>query len=215
MRRLCVLLLACLLLPAAAADAGNIAQYHLDALPVTDSGPNGLDASQSGGAVIASGRFGPALRLSADGHGFVVPGNAALKPAAITVAAWVRRGTTPGTFKTIALGGDNECGGGTFSLNSGSGGGLQFEVIRTGTAGSFVTPAATQTQVWNGLWHAVAGTYDGTTARLWVDGAEVGAVSAPGTLDYTRYPSGALFAGHANQVACGGFDPLQYTGDLD
>ena len=110
---------------AAAAHAGLIAQYHLDTgTTVTDTGPNGLNATGSG-ASVASGRFGPALRLSATGNGFVVPGNEALKPAAISVTAWVRRGTTPGTFATIALGGDNECGGGTFSLNTGSGGGIQ------------------------------------------------------------------------------------------
>ncbi len=210
-----LLLLALALLPASAARAGLIAQYHLDTgTTVTDSGPNGLNATGSGTSV-ATGRFGAALRLAGTGDGFVVPGNEALKPAAITVAAWVRRGTTPGTFASVALGGDNECGGGTFSLNTGSGGGMQFEVIRTGTAGSFVTPAATQNQVWNGLWHAVAGTYDGSKARLYVDGALIGAVDAAGTLDYTRYPSGALFVGHANISACNGFDPLQYTGDLD
>ena len=28
--------------------------------------------------------------------------------------------------------------------------------------------------MWDGNWHAVAGTYDGTSVRLYVDGAEVG-----------------------------------------
>jgi Concanavalin A-like lectin/glucanases superfamily len=47
-------------------------------------------------------------------------------------------------------------------------------------AGATVTTAARwtlrppPTQVWDGNWHLVAGTYDGAMVRIFVDGAEVG-----------------------------------------
>ena len=51
-------------------------------------------------------------------------------------------------------------------------GGLRFCVFGDG---SYVeSPGATDQQVWDGNWHFVAGTYDGATVRVYVDGTEVG-----------------------------------------
>ncbi|MCA1708687.1 MAG: LamG domain-containing protein, partial [Actinobacteria bacterium] len=40
--------------------------------------------------------------------------------------------------------------------------------------------------IWDGHWHAVAGTYDGAAVRLYADGIEVGSgTPATATVDYS------------------------------
>jgi hypothetical protein len=42
--------------------------------------------------------------------------------------------------------------------------------------------------VWDGRWHAVAGSYDGSTVRLYLDGVQVGSgTTASGSIDYAAF----------------------------
>jgi PKD repeat protein len=55
------------------------------------------------------------------------------------------------------------------------------------SSNAFVSPVADPASIWNGQWHAVAGTYDGSTVRLYVDGVEVGSgTPAVTTIAYGR-----------------------------
>ena len=52
--------------------------------------------------------------------------------------------------------------------------------------------------VWNGSWHLVVGTYDGSSVRLYLDGSQVGNGTAhTGPIDY-GFPDNDLFIGHYN-----------------
>jgi hypothetical protein len=52
------------------------------------------------------------------------------------------------------------------------------------------------TRVWDGKWHLVVGTFDGTNIRLFVDGSEVGSGTRyPGPLEYMLRDSNDLFIG--------------------
>jgi len=52
--------------------------------------------------------------------------------------------------------------------------------------------------VWNGSWHLVTGTYDGSSVRLYLDGNQVGNGTAhTGAIDYD-FPDNDLFIGHYN-----------------
>ena len=64
--------------------------------------------------------------------------------------------------------------------------------------------------VWDGKWHNAAGTFDGTTVRLFVDGKEIG--TGQSRTDPVGYdtPSGNTTLG-----ACVGSCDLTFTGDLD
>jgi concanavalin A-like lectin/glucanase superfamily protein len=131
-----------------------------------------------------------------------------LEPQNVTVSAWVRASQSPGTFRYIVGKGGGGCYTASYALMTGDGGGLMFyafngnDWVRTGA----VTPA----QIWNGRWHHVAGTYDGTRARFFVDGVSIGdSVLPTGSIDYT-IPS-------VSESAFGGFlgsCDLFYTGDV-
>ena len=69
--------------------------------------------------------------------------------------------------------------------------------------------------VWDGKWHAIAGTYDGTVARLYVDGAQVASANAPFGYQVRHLGAGGPFSIGRCAVS-GGYDPnLQFTGAID
>lgn len=131
-----------------------------------------------------------------------VPYAAALNPAQVTVEAWVKRDSNTSHVLRIAsskesgelagwdlFGGDNIL---TWNLGAATG------AVSVDWAGSMV-----------GLRRHVVGTFDGTTARLFVDGAEVGSAAvayAPNTTTGTTigrrsYDSARFWTGRIDEVA--------------
>ncbi len=110
--------------------------------------------------------------FSFNGSQFVqVPRSASLEPAQITVDAWVNAAGSPGLAKYIVSKGALDEQESSYALYTGASGGLQFYVF-DGTNVN-VSPDA-GTGVWDGTWHHIAGTYDQTAVRLFLDGTEVG-----------------------------------------
>jgi concanavalin A-like lectin/glucanase superfamily protein/hemolysin type calcium-binding protein len=96
--------------------------------------------------------------------------------------------------------------GASYALYTGSTGGLSFYV--TDGVTFYLSPDAGGV-AWDGDWHGVVGTFDGTTVRLYVDGAEVASgTPAPTTVAY-GLPDDDLTLGTAN---CPG---TSYTGGID
>ncbi|HEY6891691.1 MAG TPA: LamG-like jellyroll fold domain-containing protein [Solirubrobacter sp.] len=159
-----------------AAQAQRLAaRYELDGSGADSSG-FAVDARPVGSPVgIPDGRFGSAFRFGDVDDGFVVDSSSLLQPPTISVAAWVRSPTPVGTVKTIlSQGGAGNCSYSSYALYTGGSldaAGVRF-YIWNGTA-TAVSPPAPQT-IWDGAWHMVAGTYDGQTVRLYVDGVQVG-----------------------------------------
>jgi hypothetical protein len=192
---------------APAAHAQRLAaRYELDGSGADSSG-FGVDATPFGSPEgIADGRFGSAFRFGDVTDGFVVPSNSMLQSPTVSVAAWVRSPTPVGTVKTIlSQGGAGGCSYSSYALYTGGSrdsAGVRF-YIWNGTAAT-VSPPAPQT-IWDGQWHMVAGTYDGASVRLYVDGNQVGDGTAtsgsivydlPGTNNFAigNY-AGKLFGG--------------------
>lgn len=163
------------------------------------------------GATRIPGRFGNGLGFDGAGSKVLVPRNASLEPGRITVEAWVRSAGTPGKFRYILAKGATECNTGSYGLYTGIDGGLQF-YVSTGATFSFVTSPDAGPGVWDGNWHHVAGTYDGTAVRTFVDGVEVGS-GTPASLDI-GYGLGNndAYVGIFND-ACA--ESLGYKGDID
>jgi hypothetical protein len=152
--------------------------------------------------------FGSALRF--DGDDFVrIPNKPQLNSANLTVSTWVRGSASPGTARYIVGKGATGCESASYGLYTGPTGGLRFYIwdAAHGAIGSGIVDPS---QIWNGKWHHVAGTWDGTTAKLFVDGKLIsGSSSAPGTIDYNQGPG---------DVGIGDFlgtCDLFYTGDID
>jgi hypothetical protein len=157
--------------------------------------------------------FGSALRF--DGNDFVrIPDAPALRPTTMTVSAWVRAAQTPGAFKYVIGKGANECLESSYSLYTGSNGGLRFYIWDKNTNSPRLSGAVDPAAIWNGKWHHIAGTWDGRDARLFLDGklvASPGSASGPADVDYFQLPT-------TGNTGIGGYlgpCDLFYTGDID
>jgi len=204
-------------IPSPASAATNLgAFWHLDessGATAVDTSGNANNGAISGASRI-SGRFGRSLRFDGVNDSVTIAPSASLEPATVTVEGWVR-GTNPGNFKHIISKGAALCEVASYGLYTGAGGGAAFYVSDgTDDPGHLAVSPAAPASIWNGAWHHIAGTYDGATVRLFVDGAEVGtgtAVPVPIAIGYgppISNPSGQL-------GAFGGGCLLNWAGDLD
>jgi concanavalin A-like lectin/glucanase superfamily protein len=149
---------------------------------------------------------GSALRFGGDDY-VQIPDSTSLEPSKLTVAAWVRGTSSPGPFRYVVAKGATDCASGSYGLYTGDNGGLAF-YIGDGTQTYSRSPQA-PASVWDGKWHHVAGTFDGTTVRLFVDGQQVGSgTPAINALSYA--PAGGGFIGDFH-----GSCDLYLVGDVD
>lgn len=114
-----------------------------------------------------------------------VADQSALTRAHVTVSAWVKSATAPGNFKYIVAKGASGCIAAAYGLYTGANGGLEFYVSSNGGLTYAISPDA-GTGIWDGNWHSVVGTFDGSEVNLYVDGKEVGT----GTSDATAIAYG-------------------------
>lgn len=200
-----------LLLVPATAQAGLIGRWNFDegsGAVAHDSSGSGLDGQLDATTPPAwiGGVEGTALHF--DGGGVRLPASQQFEPPAITIAAWVRNAGSPGTFRYVFSKGGSSCYRSSYGLYTGADGGAAF--YAAGDGAYTISPAVAPGQIWDGRWHRLAGTYDGTTVRLYVDGAQVRqGIAGPSHLDYgldDRIP----FIG-TYQASC----VLPFVGDVD
>lgn len=175
-----------------------------------DSSGWGHDGQLADGAAAPTRVFGvTGFGLRFDGDDEVrMPDSPGLEPPRLTVEAWVRNAGTPGSYRYVVSKGATACSSSSYGIYTGSSQGLAFYV--TGASGYVVSGQASPAAVWDGAWHHVAGTYDGQTVRLFVDGAQIGAARpAPAAIVY-GLPSKNLRLGTYR-----GDCDLPFTGDVD
>jgi hypothetical protein len=194
---------AIVLLSRGEANAGNVAAlWQFDG----SSGPVVFDSSGNGNAGVlfnaaidsGSQKYGPAcLNLSGAGYVFVND-SLTLRPAHLTVEAWV---------KTLS--------DGFVVANSGPALKIGIELVVIGGRvrltlgnGPAVGSTAGATQVTDGQWHHIAGTYDGATLNVYVDGNVDSSTAYTGGVGYAGDP---LYIGR-RQFAT---DPRYFTGSID
>jgi hypothetical protein len=157
------------------------------------------DGTLEGLAEWAPGRFQKGLNFNGNAAAVRVGDSSSLDPSSVSVSAWVNSSTSPGNYKYILAKGANGCFAASYGLYTGANGGLEFYVSTNRGTSFTISPDAGQT-VWNGKWHNVVGTYDGSSVRLYVDGDQVGSgtpdtapigYGLPGSNDLTigDYPS--------------------------
>lgn len=214
--------LACLTAAAVPAGAGG-----LGGLWLLDEGSGQVAKDKSGNAnngMLGStpgvdthdpswipGAFKKTTALRFGGDDFVtVPDSPSLESARITVGAVVRAASNPGPYRYLASKGSLQCETASYGLYTGATGGLSFYVS---DGSSYTLSPDAGATVWDGRWHLVAGTFDGTTVRLYVDGKQVG-TGSPSTI-VTAYGQSAddnFYIG-AYQGTCPSV--LGFVGDID
>lgn len=191
--------------PAAADTTGLVGYWQLDAGEGTltaDSSGFGNDGTVQGNAAWVPGHSGSALSFDGSGRGWVdVPDSSSLEPTpAVTVTAWVKASGSPGGYRYILAKGATGCTAASYGLYTAASGGLEF-YVSSGRGTVYRDSPDAGGAVWDGRWHFIAGTYDGTTVRLYLDGAQVGAGTRWGQpLAYTLSDSNDLFIG--NYAGC-------------
>ena len=197
-------------------------EWHMDALSVAgegiwstpDTSGNGLGVSGNvPPSALVPGRWGNAVGFNAaDFYELsTTQPQPDLEPAHVAVMAWVKAAQSPGpNAYIIAQGGGPTCTPSSYALTTGGDGGLQFDV----SDGASVSPSADPgPHVWDGNWHFVVGTYDGTTVRLYVDGSEVTPGTASNTVIGYQLPTDTFTVGGYPDPNCRQF--AFYTGALD
>jgi hypothetical protein len=151
--------------------------------------------------------FGNALRF--DGNDFVrVPDSPKLSPQKLTVSLWVRGAGSPGAYRYIIGKGGDACVSSAYGLTTSYNGGLVFYVWdgQQQHESALLSPS----EIWDGRWHHIGGTWDGVSSRLYVDGVNRGTnQTGTTTVDYTLPVGDTGIGGYL------GTCDLYYTGDVD
>jgi hypothetical protein len=183
-------------------NEGTGAVTHSD----TSLSANGM---LQGSVSWAGGRFQRGLSFDGATGGVDVADSPSLEGSTVSVSAWVRATSSPGDFKYVVAKGGNACCTGSYGIYTGANGGLEFYVASSAT--TFVVSPDAGSGVWNGQWHNVIGTFDGSTVRLYVDGQEVGSGSPDSApIQYDLPSSNDLMIG--DYPSCPGLD---FVGDID
>jgi Concanavalin A-like lectin/glucanases superfamily len=162
-----------------------------------------------GGVSWTSGRFQNGLSFDGVDGKVEVPDNSTLEGSDLTVSAWVRAYGSPGDDRYIVAKGGNGCCTGSYGLYTGANGGLEFYVATSPT--TYVVSPDAGTAIWDGRWHNVVGTFDGSSVRVYVDGQQVGLGSPDRSpIQYNLSTASDLVIG--DYPWCPGLD---FKGDID
>ena len=143
-----------------------------------------------------------------------------LAPPQLTLLAWIKQSGYPGVLRYIAGRGNDgpTCSGSSYALYTGYSAvpGLHF-YVRQPDAGatSVLTDSPPDSAVFDGNWHLVAGTYDGTNVRLYLDGVQVGPERPASGIGYASPITDPSFYvdGYPPQASCLGAS--DFPGQID
>jgi hypothetical protein len=155
----------------------------------------GNNATLHGGVTFAPGKVGQAFSFNGIDSYVQAANSFALEGQTVSLEAWVNSTSVDRDSYILSLGASGGVAA-SYALYTGYYGGLRFYVF-DGT--TFVESPDAGPGIWDGNWHHVVGTYDGSTVRLYVDGVEVGnGTPANLKIDYSLPDSNDLFIGTYN-----------------
>ncbi|MBI4973060.1 DUF2341 domain-containing protein [Candidatus Roizmanbacteria bacterium] len=164
-------------------SAGPVGYWNMD----EKTGTNAYDQSGNGytgtltGSTWISGKYGSALSLNGSTDRVSVGTMTGKYGGMVTVEGWVNHTTTADWDDIVA----GACGDLLFAFNTSS---------QLTWGGQCNSPFGMLTYTTNidGAWHHVAGTYDGSMTRLYVDGVQVNSIARTGS-----FTPSALYIGSA------------------
>lgn len=175
--------------------SGLIGWWKLDegaGVSANDASVGSLHDGTISGAAWAAVAGRNSLCLQFDGTDDAVDCGAAstLQPTAgLSVAAWVRRNGTIGSFKGLFSSRKNSAGDGGYLLtgHNVSPNRLRWYIDSTGSGGWSLVE--TDAAIPDLTWVHVVGTWDGANMRLYIDGAQQSTVTARNNIAYAASPT--------------------------
>jgi hypothetical protein len=159
---------------AGVSTAGLRAAYAMDegsGTTAVDASNNHNTATLAGGAGWGTGRFGGAVTLNGTSSEVDPPALGTFYKTAVTLEAWVLKQSNKVDVGVVGSWVGSQGGGAMIWVDHQSG---RYRLAIGTNFGSYLDSGRTPTI---GQWQHVAATYDGTTARFYVDGVET--ASAP------------------------------------
>ncbi len=149
-------------------------------------GRNGSCSSPHCPTAGANGHHGKALRFDGSDDYVEVPHSDGLNPAAMTIAAWIKADTWATEYweGVVVSKDDWESDVRGYTLRTGENGRLSFALPIDGTWEQALSGQVMST----GTWVHVAGTYDGNTIKVFVNGTEQASTPASGSFVASSYP---------------------------
>jgi len=123
------------------------------------------------GATFVEGKIGQAFSFDGIDDYVQIPNSEVLEASTISVEAWVNAMAPANDAYIVAKGASGDVAS-SYALYTGATGGLFF-YISDGVA--YVESPDAGAGVWDGNWHHIVGTFDGSMVRLYVDGLEIDA----------------------------------------
>jgi hypothetical protein len=188
---------------------------------MTDSSGNGRDGTYPDAPTLGvSGLLTGDADTAANFNGTSDYGNIAdaawLEVTTITVEAWIKPDQVSALVDVVSHDGGNETNGRMWILRTTTGGKAEFVVWTAADQSSARVITGTTTLVVGSTYH-LAGTYDGTTARLYVNGAQESSLAVSGVLrvDSSRATKVGRNESNADRFFDGVIDELAfYSGAL-
>lgn len=143
-----------------------------------------------------------------------VPYNASLDPNFITLEAWIKADTwATNVWENVIISKDDwQTGDKGFVLRAGANGTLSFNI----SLGAGWVELNSAPVMATGQWYHVAGTYDGTTMKIYINGSEVGSSTNAGTIDNGNYNltiGRAAYTAGGNRYFDGNIDEVRVWSD--
>lgn len=141
---------------------------------VRDSSGNGFDGdacpNSTGPTGGATGRFGNAGSFDGSNDYIIIPRNSTLEPSSVSVAAWVKSSDPTPVNNNVSIvqkfRTEFDTDSYTLLVNHGAGDAVLFEVRLNSTD----CESGDVSGIWDNSWHHIEGTFDGSYAKLYVDG---------------------------------------------
>ncbi|MEY2515822.1 MAG: hypothetical protein QOJ89_3180 [bacterium] len=203
----------------AAADPSIVGQWRFDepdGQTALDDGPFALHGQFGASAAVEDadparvpGASGGAIHLDGDSYVRIADGRR-LDLATLTAEAVVRAPSSPGPHRYVVSHRSRGCTAGSYGLYTGPGGGIAFYVFDGERY--YVSATASEADIWDGAWHVVSGTFDGSNVRVFVDGRAVGgalATPAGTAIEYESMPDTTYVGTYV------GTCELPFVGDID
>jgi hypothetical protein len=161
---------------------GLVAGYGFDGssgATVSDASGNGNSGTLENGVTRTPiGKFGGALRFDGLDDMVSIPDASSLDlTTGMTLSAWVKLDQIDGAWRTLIMK-ENGLGSDVYGFYAADGVRVPNGEVNTGTSGGIQGPSAVSTTAWTYL----ALTYDGSTIRLYVDGALVASKAKTGSI---------------------------------